>query len=666
MPHPEYTSHSERNPDPASESLVADSLEPNGVVSPPTDLPLEARHYAELKASGISDEVIRQRGYRTVTTSGTLIQAEFTPQQSLYTPGFLVPIRNLAGIPVLHQYKADNPRVIPGKRGKPGKPAKYDTPKGKKVVLDIPLGIGDKLGDATITLIVTEGSKKVDSGVTQDLCVIGVLGVDSFQSEGVTWDGIVLQGRIVLIAYDSDATTKDEVRGAQQRLGQFLSDRGAHVYIVEFMPFSDGSKQGLDDFLVRGGTLSQLLQLSEPFTPQHATLAQRRVRRGPVESIVTRGDEVPLKRVRWLWYPYFALGKATVVIGDMGLGKSTAALDIAARVTKGWKMPGDAPNGLGGPANVLVLSTEDAPKDTIMPRFIAAGGDTTRIYFQKIRTDEDGVLQLTIPDDLDVIEETVRRYEIKLIVLDPLSAYLGEKTDSHREKDVRRALAPLAELAEEYNLVVIGIRHMNKNAQVSTPEYRGIGSVAFEAQSRNVLFCAKYEGPRLPGLLDPAVPLFALAGGKNNLGPTAPTLLYHIQVNPEVGRETLPDGTTEPVDASFIVWLENVGMTIRELLGDGKDNDKARELLEFMKVQLANGPVRTPVLMKACKDAGLSWSTLSATRYKEKIGVHCFRCCDGLDCKYWWGWQARVHTGDDGVITFVPDSCELVRDLSSE
>ena len=83
-------------------------------------------------------------------------------------------------------------------------------------------------------------------------------------------------------------------------------------------------------------------------------------------------------------------------------------------------MPGDAPNGLGGPANVLVLSTEDAPKDTIMPRFIAAGGDTTRIYFQKIRTDEDGVLQLTIPDDLDVIEETVRRYEIKLIVLDPL------------------------------------------------------------------------------------------------------------------------------------------------------------------------------------------------------------------------------------------------------
>ena len=172
------------------------------------------------------------------------------------------------------------------------------------------------------------------------------------------------------------------------------------------------------------------------------------------EVKITKASEVKVREIEWLWYPYIPFGKITVVQGDAGDGKSTFVLNLAAMLSQGQPMP--FTDGTGQPPiNIIYQSSEDDADDTIVPRFISAGGDPERLLFisEKER-------YLSFSDERLI--QAVRQTGARLVVLDPLSAYIGEETGINAANEVRRQFRPLIEIAREQRCAVLIVHHMNK------------------------------------------------------------------------------------------------------------------------------------------------------------------------------------------------------------
>ena len=199
--------------------------------------------------SGISDEVITERGYRTISASQGK-EYGFPPSQC--RSGLLMPVWTTDGKNPLYILRPDDPRL-----GKDGKPLKYEMPRGQSVRIDCPPRCLTRLADPSIPLWVTEGIKKDDAMASRGLCTIALLGVWNFKGRndkgGITlladFDYIALNGRQVYIVFDSDVMTKPQVRAALDRLIEHLQRKGAHVTAV-YLPMAGGSKVGVDDFLL--------------------------------------------------------------------------------------------------------------------------------------------------------------------------------------------------------------------------------------------------------------------------------------------------------------------------------------------------------------------------------------------------------------------------------
>jgi hypothetical protein len=240
-----------------------------------TTLPdLTQQHYAMLKASAISDEVIKERGYRTIINSKDLQALGFSPVQER-VPGLLLPLHSTDGQTPLYVYRPDYPRVIEDKKHREAdgqykqKVIKYEMPKGAKMRLDVPLRCLTALGDPKIPLHVTEGIKKGDALASTGLCTVDVLGVWNFLGTNdkggkvflPDWRDIALNDRLVRIVFDSDVTTKPEVKKALDELTRLLQSRGAKVQIVN-LP-GGKNKVGIDDWLAEGHTVEDLEELVE-------------------------------------------------------------------------------------------------------------------------------------------------------------------------------------------------------------------------------------------------------------------------------------------------------------------------------------------------------------------------------------------------------------------
>lgn len=227
--------------------------------------PLLPKHAALVADSGITEDVAATRGYRSVTTRAELKRLGFGDAQCR-VPALLLPIRDVSGEIVLYQLRPDEPRV------RDGKPLKYETPVRARMTLDVPLHARRWLGDPARPLFVTEGVRKADAAVSHGLCCVAVLGVWNFRGTnehgGTTaladWEAIALNGRDVYVVFDSDVMTKPAVHAALARLKAFLEHRGARVLLV-YLPAGDGGvKVGLDDFLVAGRSIDDLLALASP------------------------------------------------------------------------------------------------------------------------------------------------------------------------------------------------------------------------------------------------------------------------------------------------------------------------------------------------------------------------------------------------------------------
>lgn len=309
-------------------------------------------------------------------------------------------------------------------------------------------------------------------------------------------------------------------------------------------------------------------------------------------------SDVEPETVKWLWRGRIPLGKLTILDGDPGLGKSSVGVDLSARVSRCDPLPDGSRSDLSGPAGVVLLSAEDGLRDTIRPRLDAAGADVDRVVALSLVSDGDDGERLPTVADTGDIEVAIRSVGARLVVVDPLVAYLGLEVNSHRDQDVRSALAGLAKLAERLGVAVLAIRHLNKGS-AGNPLYRGGGSIGLIAAARSGLLVAK--DPK-----DPDGGRRILASTKSNLAAPPPSLAYRL----------------EPVgDTVRVSWEGESDHSASELLAapDGEERSRREEATRFLRLELAAGPVTSKELQARVRDAGLSWRTVR--RAAKDMGV---------------------------------------------
>lgn len=201
-----------------------------------------------------------------------------------------------------------------------------------------------------------------------------------------------------------------------------------------------------------------------------------------VELKLIHMEDVVSKEVEWLWYPYIPYGKITIIEGDPGEGKTTLVLMLAAALSRGLPLPCDDDKAYE-PIHIIYQTAEDGIDDTVKPRLEKAGADCSMI-----RVIDETEKELCMTDDR--LEKAIVETGARLIILDPIQAYIGAKVDMHRANEIRPVLKHLGMIAEKYNCAVILIGHMNKAAG-SKSTYRGLGSIDIQATARSVLLVAR-------------------------------------------------------------------------------------------------------------------------------------------------------------------------------
>ncbi len=336
---------------------------------------------------------------------------------------------------------------------------------------------------------------------------------------------------------------------------------------------------------------------------------------GPV--LLNLADVAP-EPIRWLWPGRIALGKLTLIAGDPGLGKSLLSLDVAARVSTGSGWP-DAPHEAGPPGGVVLLSAEDDAGDTIRPRLDAAAADVSRVtMLQAIHpgggTGGDSGRPFNLAEDLPALEDAVRAVpDCRLVIIDPVTAYLGGAVDSHKAAEVRALLAPLGALAARCGVAVLAVTHLNKSAG-GPAIYRAMGSLAFAAAARAAWAVTRdRDDPRRRLML----PL------KNNLAPDLGGLAYSIEAMGAGGQPVL---AWEP---------EPVALSADEALGpDRGDGGATERAAEWLADALADGPQPARELFERAERAGIRKRTLE--RAKGRVGAVAVKGGFGA------GWEWRI------------------------
>jgi hypothetical protein len=343
---------------------------------------------------------------------------------------------------------------------------------------------------------------------------------------------------------------------------------------------------------------------------------------------ITRLSEVQPERVSWLWPGYIPLGKLAVIDGDPGMGKSTLFFDIAARVSTGGPMPDGAHADVRGPAGVVILSAEDGLADTVRPRLDAAGADVERIVALDAMESGEKERGVTLAD-LDGIEEAIVQADARLVIIDPLMAYLGGDTNSYRDQDVRGVLAPLARLAEKHGVAIVIVRHLSKGGQANVL-YRGGGSIGIIGAVRSGLMVGR--DPE-----DPEGPRRILAVSKSNLAAFPPAMAYHME---EAGNGTARivwEGTSHHTAAAITATMQP---------DDGEERTERDEAADAIRAALADGRrVQKDVLKEVREITGCSDSTIQ--RARRRLGVKSDREGFGPGSQVYWRlpdvWDGEQH-----------------------
>ena len=294
---------------------------------------------------------------------------------------------------------------------------------------------------------------------------------------------------------------------------------------------------------------------------------------------IIRMSEVDTQTVEWLWEPYIPFGKVTIVQGNPGEGKTAFALRLAAACTTGGTLPGMKPLP---PFQVIYQTAEDGLGDTVKPRLIEAEADLDRVLVI-----DEAKRELTLSDER--IEKAITQNGARLIILDPIQAYMGEKTDMNRANEVRPMFRRLADVAERTGCAVILIGHLNKAAGGQSA-YRGLGSIDFRAAARSVLLIGRVK--REPNVR-------VIIHDKSSLAPEGKPIAFCI--DPDTGFE----------------WIGEYDITADELLSGAGGNTatKTEQAEKLILDLLADGKeLASEDIEKAAAEAGISARTVRAAK----------------------------------------------------
>jgi AAA domain-containing protein/DnaB helicase-like protein len=307
---------------------------------------------------------------------------------------------------------------------------------------------------------------------------------------------------------------------------------------------------------------------------------------------------VEARPIKWVWPGRLAAGHLTLVVGAPGDGKSQISCDITARITmrNAWPDGGQAPLG-----SVVMLSAEDTIADVIRPRLEAAGADLHKAHVIDAVKGKDGKHRtFDLQEDIAALQKLVKEIgDVAVVIIDPITSYMGTKIDSHRTTDVRAVLEPLSRFAEETGVAVLAISHPPKAATGKAINF-ATGSLAFVAAAR--MFFITSEEPETERHLLLAV--------KNNLGAKAKGLGYRME------QRIVSKG----IVGSHICWDSMpVNVTADEALQrSNSEGGKTADAQELILDMLSAGTMSWEAIQGAGDKEGISPATMRRARDKLK------------------------------------------------
>ena len=306
----------------------------------------------------------------------------------------------------------------------------------------------------------------------------------------------------------------------------------------------------------------------------------------PAKLEIIKASEITPREVRWLWYSYIPFGKVTLLQGDPGDGKSKLMLSLAALLSKGAPLP---------------FADEDDADDTVVPRFNSAGGDGDRLIF--IKKDEKS---LTFGDDR--IREAVEKYHAKLLILDPMSSYIGDTCSMNNANETRAEFNHLIAVAKNTSCAIVIIAHMNK-AKDTSPLYRTNGSIDIAGAARSILAVTRTANKQNPAER-------YLVQVNSNLAPMGSAILFEVV---DKGVNFLDELELSAEDA-FSASAPRMG----------RPNAREEAATDFIRSLLAGGRQLASDCEAKLEAAGFKKSTYKKS--KKKAGVRSVK--DG----FLWYW----------------------------
>ena len=290
---------------------------------------------------------------------------------------------------------------------------------------------------------------------------------------------------------------------------------------------------------------------------------------------IIRMSDVELTPVEWLWKPYLPFGKLSVLQGNPGEGKTYFAMHLAAACTNGKLLPNMERME---PFNVIYQTAEDGLGDTVKPRLIEAGADLDRVLVI-----DDSDVQLTLSDER--IEKAIVENNARLVIIDPIQAYLGADVDMNRANEVRPIFMRLGQVAQRTGCAILLIGHLNKAAGMQSLQ-RGLGSIDIAAAVRSVMFIGKLKH-------DPTMRI--LTHEKSSLAPPGASLAFSLG------------------DESGFRWVGEYDITADEMLSgiEPQRETKTQQAKDLICALLAGGKqVLSEDIDKAALERGIPGRTV--------------------------------------------------------
>jgi hypothetical protein len=319
------------------------------------------------------------------------------------------------------------------------------------------------------------------------------------------------------------------------------------------------------------------------------------------------GADLRPERINWLWEGWLARGKFHMCAGAPGTGKTTIMLALAATVSVGGRWPDGTRCAAG---NVVIWSGEDDPQDTLLPRFLAMGGDRRRVYFVGDVSANGATRPFDPARDMEALAGAASSItDVALIGVDPIVNAVGG--DSNKNAETRRSLQPIVDLAANLNAAALGVSHFSKGTAGRDPVERITGSIAFGALPRLVFAAARKPDDQGGGRM--------FVRAKSNIGPDGGGFGYDLQ------QGALPD--YPEIVASRVLWGDALDGTARQLLAEaepaqGEDDGNATDHAErFLLDALRGGRVLARDVKRQGDLEGITPKALRRARERLRVEV---------------------------------------------